>query len=106
MYICHKGAVSRGDGSGQAVTEYTLPRDCPEFYSGYRGYIAKGLDAYPHEKYQADLGEHPVGGFDDFRLADLCVPYHRTGESHARPFSPKMDATFAGYRSVSQFHDY
>jgi len=53
-------------GNGHSVTEYYLPKDCPEFCTGCKACFAKDISVCPHARYTVPIWE-------SLRAADLLV---------------------------------
>ena len=77
-------------GHEHAVTEYTLPRDCPEFCTGCKTCIAKGMNACPHAKYTVPIWESILSANLLVFVSPTYV-FHTTGQMKALldHFAPK-----------------
>ena len=69
-------------GDGHSITEYSLPRDCPEFCTGCKACFFRDISVCPHSPYTIPIWESIV-------TADLLVftsptyVFHTTGQMKA-----------------------
>jgi len=69
-------------GDGHNITEYKLPRDCPEFCTGCKACFFRGITVCPHAQYTIPIWESII-------TADLLVftsptyVFHTTGQMKA-----------------------
>ena len=69
-------------GDGHAVTEHTLPKDCPVFCTGCKTCVAKGIAACPHAQYTVPIWESIVSA-DLLIFVSPTYVFHTTGQMKA-----------------------
>lgn len=69
-------------GSGNAVTEYYLPKDCPAFCTGCKACFYKGISVCPHAQYTVPIWES-ILTVDLLVFSSPVYVFHATGQMKA-----------------------
>ena len=69
-------------GGGHSITEYYLPRDCPEFCTGCKACFFRDISVCPHSQYTVPIWESIVTA-DLLVFASPTYVFHTTGQMKA-----------------------